>query len=51
MDNPRIAYAKVIYDGQDITDELNPLLLSLTYTDNLDEADDIKFEFIDDEGE
>ena len=26
MDPPRKEYAKVIYDGVDITDELNPLL-------------------------
>ena len=51
MDLPRKAHAKVIYDGKDITDELNPLLLSLEYTDNLNEADDLKITFIDDEGE
>jgi len=49
MDKPRVAYARVIYDGLDITDELNPLLLSLKYTDSLDEGDDINFQFIDDE--
>ena len=47
MDNPRKAYCRVIYDGLDITDQLNPLLLNITYTDNIDEADDLKFTFMD----
>jgi phage protein D len=49
MENSRKAYAQVTYDGQNITDELNPILLSLTYTDNIDEADDIRIQFIDEE--
>ena len=50
MRKGRRAYAQVIYDGKDITNELDKSLLSLVYTDNTDKADDIQIIVEDREG-
>ena len=49
MEKPRHGWAKVIYDGKDITDVVTAGLLSLKYTDNIDKADllDISVEDVD----
>jgi len=41
VDAPRKAYAIVEYDGEDITDAVSAGLLSLTFTDNSDECDEL----------
>lgn len=47
-DLARRARAKVVFDGVDITDDIMPYLLSLSYTDNEeDEADDIQIKLQD----
>ena len=38
----RKAYAVINYDGVNITDAISKGLLSVTYTDNVDKADDIQ---------
>ena len=47
MAKPRRAWARVIYNGMDITDKITDSLLSISYTDNTDEADEIKLTFED----
>ena len=42
LEKARRAYARIEYDGRDITDELSKMVLSVTYTDNTDKADDIE---------
>lgn len=42
MPKGRRAYVQVEYDGKNITKELSKGLLSLTYTDNTDQADDVQ---------
>jgi len=41
MDKPRRAYCRIEYDGRDVTDEFSKMLLSITYTDNIDSADEV----------
>jgi len=46
----RRAYARVIYDGRDITDEISAGLISISFTDSAEEADDIQITVEDREG-
>lgn len=47
-DLARRAIAKVVFDGLDITDDIKPYFLSLTYTDKQeDESDDLQLELQD----
>ncbi len=50
MRKARRAYAVVTYDGQDITEAISKGPLTLTYTDNTDQADDIQITLEDREG-
>lgn len=44
----RKTFAKVLFNGTDITDDISPYLLSLTYTDNEeDESDDLQIKLQD----
>jgi phage protein D len=47
---PRKAYAQIEYDGVDISEAVAKGLISVTYTDNLDEADEVKITIEDTEG-
>jgi phage protein D len=50
MDSPRRVWVKVEYDGMDITDAITDGLLSFTYTDANDEANEIKITVEDRDG-
>ena len=50
MDKARRAYAKIEYNGRDITDAVSSGLISLEYTDNTDKADDLQIEIEDRDG-
>ncbi|GHU78869.1 hypothetical protein AGMMS49992_30220 [Clostridia bacterium] len=50
MAKGRRAYPVIEYDGMDISDEVSSGLLSITYTDNIDKADDISITVEDREG-
>lgn len=50
-EHARRAVAKIVFDGEDITDDVRPYLKSMTYTDNEDgEADDLQIKLQDREG-
>ena len=42
MNTPRKVHVKVEYGGRDITEAVSDSLLSMTYTDNIQEADEIR---------
>ena len=46
----RRAYVRIEYDGKDITDQLSEMLISVSYTDNTDEADNLEITLEDREG-
>lgn len=50
MSPPRRAYVQIEYDGRDITEEISKMALSFSYTDNTDEADEIRITFEDVDG-
>jgi phage protein D len=50
MNQPRKAYVQLIYDGEDITDAVSGMKISFSFTDNTDEADEIKITFEDVDG-
>lgn len=43
----RRAYAIITYAGKDISEQISKDLLSLTYTDNTDETDDVQIKLSD----
>jgi phage protein D len=50
MDSPRKAYAKIEYDGRDITDEVTAGLISLVFIDNNGEANEVRITMEDIDG-
>ena len=50
MTPPRKAYVRIEYDGHDITDKISGMVTSFSYTDNTDEADELKLTFEDVDG-